>query len=355
MVADILVGGIIAVTVSIAEIDTDKEPHLAIRTGLSCSSCHVNRSGGGKRTIFGMTYGQTQLPRTPGEFLLPVLNEFLSVGADARFVARALVTDATPRTTLEVEEANFYIQANLLQDRLILYLDQTVGPNRAVSREIFALVGGLPLNGYAKVGKFLLPFGLRLQDDGAFIRQRTGFTFQTPDQGIEIGIEPGPFVWFLSLTNGSVGAVENDSEKQVSTSAVYVNGNFRLGVSASHDGGQTERNVIGGYGGIRLGPVSLMGEFDYIFDDSNTGETDQLVAYGSIDYLASPGLNAKLTYGYLDPNRDIPENERTRLRIGLEYFPQPFWSVSGFYTVLEDIPQATTDQDQVSIELHVFF
>ena len=208
---------------------------------------------------------------------------------------------------------------------------------------------------FAKFGKFLLPYGLRLKDDAAFIRERTGFSYKTPDQGIEFGFEPGPIAWFVSVTNGSVGAVENDNEKQVTTRAVYITSRFRLGVSASHNGGEAERNVFGGYGGVRLGPVSLMGEVDYIFDDSNAGETNQLAVYGSIDYLISPGVNGKFTYGYLDPNRDIPENERTRVRVGLEYFPKPFWSVSGFYTILEDIPQATTDRDQVSLELHVFF
>ncbi len=355
MVTEILLGGLMAVSTVVGETDAVREPHLAIRTGLTCAHCHVNRSGGGKRTVFGMTYGQTTLPRTGGEFLLPVLNEFLSVGADARFAGRALVSDTTPRTTLELEEANVFIEAELLSDQLTLYLDQTVGPNRSVAREMFAMLEGLPLNGYAKVGKFLLPFGWRLQDDAAFIRERTGFSYKTPDQGIELGFEPGPLVWFVSVTNGSVGAVENDSEKQISSRVAYVNEDFRIGVSASHNGGFSERNVFGGYGGFRVGPLALVGEVDYIFDESTTGDTDQLAAFGSINFLATKGVNAKLTYGYLDPNTDIPENERTRLRVGVEYFPQPFWSVSGFLTVLEDIPQSRTDRDQLSLELHVFF
>ncbi|MFQ5550449.1 MAG: hypothetical protein ACE5FJ_04335, partial [Gemmatimonadales bacterium] len=186
--------------------------------------------------------------------------------------------------------------------------------------------------------------------------ERTGFTFESPDQGFEIGIEPGRFTWIVSVTNGAGGSVENDSEKQVTTTVYYAGRRFRLGGAASHNGGTASRDVVGGFGGVNVGRITALGEFDFIFDDSAvSGDSDQFAAFGELDVLAAPGINAKFTYGYLDPDRGVPENERVRVRLGLEIFPRPFVRVAAFFTIVEDIPQAVSDTDRIGLELHLYF
>lgn len=347
-----------AATIAFGAAARAEEPHLAIRMGLKCSACHVNRSGGGGRSAFGSVYAQTQLPMRSTAVRNRALNDYLALGWDVRTVVSANVSRRSPQTAIDLEEANAYLEARLIDRVLALYVDETLGPGRADVREAFALVEQLPLNGYAKTGKFLLPYGLRLQDDLEFIRQQTGFTYDTPDQGIEVGIEPGPLSWFVAVTNGTAGAAEGNDGKQVTSSAALVFRDFRLGASGSYNEaeGPARRRVIGGFGGVRLGPLSLLGETDLIEDRSATGvEVEQVAGYVAGDLLLAKGLNAKVTYGYFDKSRAILEDERVRWRFGLELFPVGFARVAAFYTADIWIPQATTDGDRVSLEFHLHF
>lgn len=333
------------------------EPYLALRTGLKCSQCHVNRTGGGGRTDFGSAWAQTVLPLRTVGIRSRAINDWISVGADLRYLARAAVTDATPRSDLGFSEAQLQLEGKLIPNRLSFYIDEKLGPNGTDARELFVLVEQLPLNGYAKVGKFMLPFGWRLWDDDAFIRAQTGFSFKTPDQGVEVGFEPGPLSFSVALSNGNQGGVENDSKKQITSSASLVFRRFRVGGSASHNSTSTSRrNVLGGFGGFNIGRLVVLGEADYVRDSfDGAPDVDQFVGYIEGDYLATKGVNAKVTYGFHDPNTDIPENQRIRMRFGLETFPVTFMQLSAFYTLLDDIPQVTTDVDVVSVELHVYF
>jgi hypothetical protein len=336
---------------------TTPEPYLAIRTGLKCSACHVNRSGGGGRSAFGSIFAQTQLPARTGAVRNRALNDFLSLGWDIRALASGTLANTTPRTAIEVSEANAYVEARMIQQVLDVYVDETLGPGPAGTREVFALVDALPLNGYVKAGKFMLPYGLRLQDDNEFIRAQTGFTYKTPDQGVEVGFEPGPWSLFAAVSNGTAGAAENNNGKQFTSTVVFVQRRFRVGGSASRNQGTglARRDVLGGFGGAALGPLTVLGELDHIANRDQAGATlGQLTGFVEGDVLAARGVNLKATYGYFDQNLDVPEDQRVRLRFGVELFPVAFLRAAAFYTADLWIPQAQTP-DRVSAELHVYF
>jgi hypothetical protein len=344
------------------------EPYLAVRTGLKCSACHVNRTGGGMRNDFGVAYAGATLPMTAEGFQFQnrALNDFIKMGADFRLTASALLSDATPndaapRTSLNINRANLYLEAKLLADKLTLYFDETLAPGGANSREFFALVDIPDISGYAKVGTFFLPSGLRILDDQEFIRSLTGFTMLAPDQGVEVGIEPGEFSIMASVTNGSRGAIESNDGKQVTGTAAWVNRRFRLGASASRNtqAGQ-HTDVLGGFGGVSAGSLSLLGEVDLVKGASGEGpDVDELVAFAEGNWLIRQGVNAKVTYGFHDRNVDRPEDERIRARFGLEVFPFPHFQLSGFYIVRDDIPSnlalALPQRDEVLVELHLLF
>ncbi len=351
---------VMALTAVVAGELRAEEPYLALRTGLKCSQCHVNRTGGGGRNDFGNAWSQTELPFRTLNAKGRGLNDWVSLGFDLRVFAAAAVSETTPRTEAGVSEAQLYLQAKLIPNVVSFYVDQTLGPGGASTREVFGLFESLPLDGYIKAGKFVLPFGWRLWDDAAFIRSQTGFTFKTPDQGIELGAEPGPLSIMVSLTNGNTAPVENDDQKQLTSSAAFVHRHFRLGASASHNSNSaSKRNVFGGWGGVGFGSLAVLGEVDYVAEsasDASAGDlADQLVAYVEGNYLFLKGLNAKLAYGYHDPNLDVDEDQRIRVRVGLEAFPVSFVQLSAFYTFLEDVPQVETDVDVISVELHLYF
>ena len=341
----------------------EDEPYLAVRTGFKCSQCHTNRTGGGKRSDFGNIFTQTRLPMTvvgapgSGAFMTPQLSEYLSIGGNLRVTSSRQFTGDEPKSGIEVSSGNVYVEARVIPDILSIYVDEALAPGSPRNRELFVLVGGLPGSSYVKAGKFFLPFGLRLQADDEFIRQRTGFNFDNSDEGLELGFEPGPLSLAVAVTNGTQGAAENNSDKQFSGRAALVFSDFRLGASGSHnDAPLGQRDVVGAFGGLRLGRFAFLAEFDYIFDDAPDGQSnDQFAAFVEGDWLIARGWNAKVTYGFLDPDRDVGENARTQLRIGLEPFITQFLQASVFYTVLEDIPQADTDRDRLTLELHGFF
>ncbi len=345
-------------------LDGMEEPYMSLRTGFRCSQCHVNRTGGGGRNEFGSVYAQTRLSMKRMTFAGRSLNDFLAVGANLRVLATGTPSEATPRTSVRIPEANLQLEARVIPDILAVYIDQTFGPGGASNREAFVLAERLPLNGYVKAGKFLLPYGLRLVDDAEYIRRQTGFSYATPDLGVEVGVEPSTFSVFASLTNGTQGADEVDDGKQVTGTMAWILPWLRVGGSASRNhGAASRRDVIGGFGGFNLGRFTVLGELDLIrvVPDTNAsgvclqgGTCEQFAAYVEGNLLLVRGFNTKVTYGFLDPNRDIKGDAQIRMRFGFEVFPIQFLQISAFYTLLDD-PEVTTDLNRVSLELHAFF
>ena len=68
------------------------EPRFAVREGLQCRQCHVNRAGGGMRNAFGSSFAQTNLStyRTPGIFDARAGNS-ISFGANVRLSNRTVL------------------------------------------------------------------------------------------------------------------------------------------------------------------------------------------------------------------------------------------------------------------------
>jgi hypothetical protein len=340
------------------------EPVLAARTGLGCASCHMNRTGGGGRTAYGAGYGARTLPwkkLASGHGLFDgVIGDRVRMGLDARGGYLATFRDAGPYIgEAEFSGADLYLAFDLLKDRLIVYIDEHVAPGGASSREAFALYAFSRAGFYVKGGKFFLPFGLRLQDDEAASRRLTGFTFDTSDIGVEVGMDDGTWTAAFSITNGTSGGSEGDNGKQYSWTGARLFSLGRFGLSASTNDlpAGARRTVAGAFGTYRVGPVVVLAEADVIRDDDGTNpERRGGAGHLEVDVLAHAGLTLRAFAGAGDLDRGDGVGRGTQWGVGTDWTPLPGLQVRGIYRARNgpsSVP--ASGDDQALIEVHVYF
>lgn len=383
------------------------EPYLAVREGLPCPACHVNMNGGGMRTDLVSTHARDLLHypnffgkfSNPPEYFSGEINKYLALGGDLRVSNTATFQDlgspdrcsqsihtASPSTScvdnakvfrgrletnsLAVTEAVLYGEVRLIPDYLTFYVDQQLQP-QTNNREAFGLLRGiLPWNGFIKGGRMFLPYGLQLQDDSAFIRGgrngsiTSGFSFNQQQNGVEIGVQPGPVTAMVAVTDGPSG----DRDVQV-TSTIYalftelpVVRNVFLGNSFSRVGPPGTQSVIFGFfAGSNLGRLTYLGEVDFLNDKTpaTNGRTiGRFIAYGEGDYLFFDWLNFKAAISYSDNDGTITDvnDGENQVSVGFEPFLNRFLQPRLFYRVSNGVStNPTHNQNVLLAELHVFF
>jgi hypothetical protein len=339
------------------------EPYLAVQSGLKCTQCHVNPTGGGLRGPYGDVFAQTVLPAahldTGTDTWTGNVNSFLRVGGDLR--TEALATEVPHTKTIsqfQLEQVRTYVEAQVIPERLLVYVDEQVAPGGALNREAYVLYWSANHDWYLKAGQMYLPFGWRLQDQSAFVQQVSGINMTTPDQGVEFGWLRGHWDAQFDVTNGTAGGPVDDSRKQFSSQLIYVESVWRLGAAANYNdklGGS--RGAYGVFGGLRTGPVSWLAEAD-IVDDKSLG-VDQgrmLATLLEANWLITRGNNLKLTTEYLDPNRSVSNNGEMRWSVVYELTPIQFVQLRMGIRYYDGIPQDDTEHTrQYFFELHGFF
>lgn len=354
------------------------EPYLAIQEGYKCSKCHVNMTGGGKRTDFANIYVQTRLAneffdwrsitKKAGEdddkanpyktdsqnsFFSGRLNEYVAIGGDFRTLLEHTNTPgSTPTQAFNQRKHNIYLEIDLIPEHIIFYQTLSDGGD---AREIFGLLKGQFKEDvyYFKFGQFFLPYGLRLQDDTAFTRAVTGFTYGITDVGAEFGYEPGPWALHIATTNGTGSSLETNRDKRLTASVAYVHKLFRLGSSYSTNKNAqgVETNIKGINAGAQFGRLGILAEGGVV-DDSTV---EQRVAILEFNFLFSRGNNIKLSYEYHDPSKAIFENARERYSLVYEPFLNQFVQLRLGVRDNQGIPQNPgLNTTFYFLELHLF-
>jgi hypothetical protein len=376
------------------------EPYFAVRDGYKCSKCHVNRTGGGMRTDYAKVYMETRASMYPGfapaanaqnepkaDYAHGRLSPYFSLSADLRadltytkqdqaqgtWEFNRGATDSacaachTQSTSGGSKRAELYARAEVLPDVASLVVSQSFLPATG-PREVYAVLDVLPANGYVKAGSFRLPTGMNVTWDEPFVHINQSLGGKVPTletvraQGVEFGIEPGPFAVSLSVTNPI------DMDKAKISKRVLVNGYAAgslglLGLIAYQDPIDVglKRKLTGLYGGVNVGRITALGELDRLTTESDTTDTKSASVMGELDFLITRGQNLKFLYESFDPSSDVQNDRRDRISLIYEPIVTPYLQLrAGTRTYRGPSQTSPTAADknngrQFFMELHVVY
>ncbi len=338
------------------------EPYLAVQTGAKCVACHVNPTGGGLRNAAGVVYAQRVLPAHQWPESWPdwggSLGERLRVGGDLRTGSvRTTVPGQAPQQVGGLKQFRIYADFELVAQSLAVYVDETVAPGTAARQEAYVRAAVPGTGWYAKAGQFYLPFGWRLQDNSAIVRQLSGISMTAPDKGLELGLELDGWSAQWTYTGGAanVGTV---SGRQMSGQIVSLRDWGRVGVAAlSTRSTSGDRQAVGIFGGTRTGPLAWLFEVDLVRDAGfPEGRRNLAATLAEVNWRVAQGHNLKLSAELLDPDRRIQHDHKLRQSVVYEYSPLPYLQLRAGWRRHLGIPQNNFDnRQQKFIELHGLF
>ncbi|KGJ95697.1 hypothetical protein [Thalassotalea sp. ND16A] len=343
--------------------NSSAEPYLAYKTNLKCMACHVNPNGGGLRNEFGRNYGQSLLPAKTIDYdskAIAQLSQLFTLGADARFNAIGQNDDDdNTEKTFELSNAQLYLNIAIPNSGLSFYLDQQVAPGTAINREAYAMYQ-FDQRYYIKAGTFFVPYGMRIEDDSAFIRQATGMNFDNSDNGVEFSIDYTNTTVNFYISNGTSQASNDDDAFLYGMRVEHLFSKFRAGASFALNDGDQQTTMVNLYSGLQWRDFTFLAEADLInLEQANTvnGEDiEQLASLLEVNYQWRQGVNIKLTAEYFDPDRDVSENQQTRYSVVAEYTPISHLQLRFGLRKKEDIPQLPEQNyDLVFIQSHFYF
>jgi hypothetical protein len=331
-----------------------------MQQGLACGQCHVNPTGGGLRTVVGNAFAQGVLPAhhvdTGSLVWTGAINNYIAMGGDFR-AAATWTNAAVANSAFNTEQARVYLGISPIPDRVLLYIDEQVAPDAAVNREAWAMYRFADNRWYLKAGHMTLAYGLRLQDQQAFVRQIAGINMDTPDNGMELGYRSGLWDAQLAISNGTAGGAESDNGKQYTGQVVRIKDSWRVGVGMNYNDSSTQRSTAATlFGGLRTGPVAWLVEADMV-NTQPSGQVEQQLAAALLeaDWLVRQGANLKLTAEVLDPDRSRSGNLQTRFSVVGEYTPMQYLQLRLGARWLDDHSVVYQAVNQAFLEVHAYF
>lgn len=342
-------------------IQTHAEPYLSVKMGMHCHQCHVNNTGGGLRNDFAQQWSQIALADKSIDSIFSAGINVVSKHVDFGFDARGQLSGSTLESNNDssafvTEEILLYLNVALFPDFLSLYVDEQLGPGGSRNREALAQFQINP-EIYLKLGRFFIPYGLRLEDDDSLIRSATGVNFFTPDDGFELGWHRKNWFAAFALTNGQNGGIESEKGKQANLFIRYLAPSWQLGASAginSHD--SSERKMANIMLGLKTGPVYWLAEIDQIEDRSTNANVTKNVYFLEANVEINASRFLKISGERLDPDNHKNNDHHYRYGIRYAYFPMPSTELTvGVIRNLAEENSTIIKGALYNFQLHLFY
>jgi hypothetical protein len=376
-------------------------PQYAARTGLACGTCHFDPNGGGPRNEFGFGFAahrhalEAEPEGSPWADLTlanRVSESFpLYVGLNQRFMLlanRRSGADSLDRLGFFNMENNVHLAFQPHARLTLVYsLDAFAAGGVATVRgkDAFAVLGGLPANGYLKAGRLRVPFGSRMDDHtvatrNAFLDFASGETFlpydpRLPDMGVEWGMERGGAYARLAFTDGASNVFGGGFAGAKTVKLGYRHARAEAAVSLYDDdrkeGSAIKRATRWAFSGMaHHGPVAVLGEIAAGTDEQEPGPFDGvasgpkknlLAGFAEIDWTPVRWLNTRVRYDHLVTDRDPSMGdmmEHARYAFEVDWVPMPFAELRWTLRRIDHADEAAyghADETQTYLQLHLSY
>lgn len=343
-------------------------PQYAARNGFMCQTCHFDPNGGGPRNDFGFAFAKNRHALEPeGEqspwhdlALTNRIGENMPVylGVNQRFMVLAnaqVLKDSLDRFGFFNMENSLHIAFQPHPRLTLVYTTElnVIAGNLAQPKDAWGMIGGFPLEGYLKAGRFRTPYGLRMDDHTVatrngfldFLNQQSFLPFdpRNPDQGIELGASRGPFFGRMAYTNGASDpfGVSGNTFAEAKTVKLGYNAPFYQAALSLYDDYRKETASLrratrwGYYGMTHRGPFSVLGEIGAGTDEREVpsppfgSKINKLAYFGELDYAPRRTVNVRARYDHLELDRSSRQSVRdnktySRYALEGEVVPVPF-------------------------------
>jgi hypothetical protein len=236
--------------------------------------------------------------------------------------------------------------------------------------EAYGVAHILPNNSYIKVGSFQPNYGIRMDDHTAYTRGGDYFLLATTGRNTgliynpfytEAGIETGIFISDFALLTASAGA-NLYSNATLSKDPTYTSrleltpsiGKVGLLFGGSYTAVKLPRTAdfYGGFFGLGYDRFSLLAEYDQA-ENVQAADIKSSMIMTEAAFVIIVGLELVVRYDWIDPNKDLDNDEISRIIGGFEWFPYAFIEVRPQYRYI--IEEPSIDNNSFVLQFHFWY